>query len=331
MNLATAHSASTHGPPDSITLSVIAPCLNEAGNVDALADRTLRAFDELRTTAELVLVDDGSTDGTWERIVLRSRADARVRGVRHECNRGIEAAWKTGLAATAGELICLIDADLQNPPEDIPLVSGLSSGVARHCAGCSTSEVFGLESAADEPWAELAAEPGVRFEPWRRKIRVHPHPPGGPDRDLSHRRDYRYFQSFLGVAAHVRGYVVGEVESTFERRTAGQSFLGRFPLRTCARILREIVQFRTEAGQLATPIVSPPAWSASMLSDPPQAAGSTFRASRWRHRLLVTARATRDDLLTSRFVLPSRQARRAGRANPSTAAGTTAWPSPPRS
>ncbi|MEK6797662.1 MAG: glycosyltransferase family 2 protein [Planctomycetota bacterium] len=274
MNLATAHSASTHGPPDSITLSVIAPCLNEAGNVDALADRTLRAFDELRTTAELVLVDDGSTDGTWERIVLRSRADARVRGVRHECNRGIEAAWKTGLAATAGELICLIDADLQNPPEDIPR---LYRGYLQ--------ELPDIVQAVRRPkysdWSRLLMSRGLNwllnlafgsslgdaksgFILTRRAVLTE---------ILSHRRDYRYFQSFLGVAAHVRGYVVGEVESTFERRTAGQSFLGRFPLRTCARILREIVQFRTEAGQLATPIVSPPAWSASMLSGPSPSGG----------------------------------------------------------
>ena len=102
-----------------VTLSVIAPCLNEEGNVGALVERTLATFDALAIRAELVLVDDGSTDATWTRITEEIERDPRVRGVRLTSNGGIENAWRVGFNHCDGHLVCLIDADLQNRPEDI--------------------------------------------------------------------------------------------------------------------------------------------------------------------------------------------------------------------
>src|SRR5689334_18521274 len=103
------------------TLSVIAPCFNEEGNVALLVRRTLAAFDSMSTTAELVLVDDGSRDATWARIEEGMAAHPdRVVGKRHAQNQGIVGGWRTGLEASRGEHVCLIDSDLQNRPEDIP-------------------------------------------------------------------------------------------------------------------------------------------------------------------------------------------------------------------
>jgi phenylacetate-CoA ligase len=75
---------------DSYSLSVIAPCLNEEVNIPVLADRLFAATDESGIPTELVLVDDGSTDGTWQTIrrLRESRGDSVV-GVRHSSNFGI--------------------------------------------------------------------------------------------------------------------------------------------------------------------------------------------------------------------------------------------------
>lgn len=100
-------------------LSVIAPCLNEQGNVDELVARTLQTFDRNRINGQLVLVDDGSTDNTWARIQTCAVQDSRVRGVRHSRNQGIVSAWLSGLDVSSGKRACLIDSDLQNRPEDI--------------------------------------------------------------------------------------------------------------------------------------------------------------------------------------------------------------------
>ena len=102
------------------TISVVAPALNEEGALPTLATRLLDAGDDAGVSLEVVIVDDGSTDGTWKTIVgLQERYGDKVRGVSHDVNRGIPAAWRSGVAEARGEYVCLIDADLQNPPEQV--------------------------------------------------------------------------------------------------------------------------------------------------------------------------------------------------------------------
>lgn len=94
--------------------------MNEQDVIPALVDRLSAAIAPWRKTAEIVLVDDGSTDGTWEAI-----QDARLRcpnlvGVRLSANRGHQIALTAGLEAAQGERIMMLDADLQDPPELLP-------------------------------------------------------------------------------------------------------------------------------------------------------------------------------------------------------------------
>ena len=69
---------------------------------------------------ELVIVDDGSPDGTWEAITALSARDTRVRGVRLSRNFGHQNALLAGLTAARGQAIVTMDADLQHPPEIVP-------------------------------------------------------------------------------------------------------------------------------------------------------------------------------------------------------------------
>ena len=69
---------------------------------------------------ELVIVDDGSTDGTWDAIDALSAADVRVRGVRLSRNFGHQSALMAGLAAARGRAVIMMDADLQHPPSLLP-------------------------------------------------------------------------------------------------------------------------------------------------------------------------------------------------------------------
>ena len=71
-------------------------------------------------TYELILVDDGSSDCTWNRIAEVHRRDARVRGLRHTRNCGQSAALWTGVQASRNEVIATLDGDLQNDPADVP-------------------------------------------------------------------------------------------------------------------------------------------------------------------------------------------------------------------
>ena len=101
-------------------ISIIVPVFDEQDNILPLAREVARALDNEPREFELVFVDDGSRDGTWEKIQEARRLDARVRGVRHARNSGQSAALWTGIQATRGGVIATLDGDLQNDPSDLP-------------------------------------------------------------------------------------------------------------------------------------------------------------------------------------------------------------------
>ncbi|HEY8520173.1 MAG TPA: glycosyltransferase family 2 protein [Gammaproteobacteria bacterium] len=97
-------------------ISVVVPAYNEERNVDTLYARLREQLRARHPEWELVFVDDGSTDGTWDRIVALNAADPRVRGVRLSRNFGHQSALLAGLAAARGAAVVSMDADLQHPP-----------------------------------------------------------------------------------------------------------------------------------------------------------------------------------------------------------------------
>src|SRR5262245_24577618 len=101
-------------------ISVIVPLRDESQNVLPLAQRILKALDQSNSRLEVILVDDGSTDDTWQRITEACRTDPRLRGLRHARNAGQSAALWTGCQANRAPVIATLDGDLQNDPADFP-------------------------------------------------------------------------------------------------------------------------------------------------------------------------------------------------------------------
>src|SRR5689334_6150709 len=97
-------------------ITVIAPLWNEKDNVRPLTEQVFAAFEKEPRPIELILIDDASTDGTWEEILKAQQADARVRAIRHTRNSGQSAALWTGFTASRGSIIATLDGDLQNDP-----------------------------------------------------------------------------------------------------------------------------------------------------------------------------------------------------------------------
>ena len=103
--------------PDRPLLTIVVPMRNEEAGIDAFLGRLLPALDRLDLGYEILCVDDGSGDGTWERLVeWRGRAP-QLKLLSLSRNFGKEVALTAGLDAARGEAVVLIDADLQHPPE----------------------------------------------------------------------------------------------------------------------------------------------------------------------------------------------------------------------
>jgi dolichol-phosphate mannosyltransferase len=101
-------------------ISIIVPVFEETDNVLPMAREVTAAFASVPNDWELVFVDDGSRDATWEKICEAARANPRVRGVRHTRNAGQSAALWTGIQHTNRPLLATLDGDLQNDPADLP-------------------------------------------------------------------------------------------------------------------------------------------------------------------------------------------------------------------
>jgi glycosyltransferase involved in cell wall biosynthesis len=94
-------------------LSLVFPVFNEEGNLAALLDAAFAVAPRLVPRFEIVVVDDGSRDGSAALLRARGRTEPRLRVLTHPANRGYGAALRSGLRAARGSLVCFSDADLQ--------------------------------------------------------------------------------------------------------------------------------------------------------------------------------------------------------------------------
>jgi phenylacetate-CoA ligase len=228
---------------NTLDLSVIAPCFEEELNVRELARRVLATFEHGQLEGELILVDDGSRDRTREAIEkLENEFPGRVVGRYHVTNQGIAHAWKTGVSAARAPIVAIIDADLQYQPEDllrlrrelldhsVDIVQGWRSPVGREhdsryyfSRGLNflLNKTFGMDLHDNKSGFVMCAK--EVFEDI-----------------LTYRGNYYYWQSFIMVAARTKGYSYRQVETLFENRRQGTSFLENVPYRASARSLVDL-------------------------------------------------------------------------------------------
>ena len=101
-------------------LTVVVPAYNEAESLPELAEWIDRVCTGSSIGYEIIIIDDGSSDGTWDAVKRISAANNRVKGVRFRRNYGRAAALQTGFEAASGDVVITMDADLQDSPDEIP-------------------------------------------------------------------------------------------------------------------------------------------------------------------------------------------------------------------
>ena len=112
-----------------LKLSVVIPAYNEEGNIGPLLDQFKTLYHSLTYRAELILVDDGSTDKTGQRIKEALLHNPWLKVFTHRSNRGLTAALETGISKAGGKIICFYPADLQYHANEIPrLVAKIDAG-----------------------------------------------------------------------------------------------------------------------------------------------------------------------------------------------------------
>lgn len=103
-----------------LDLSVVTPLLNEEESLAELEERIRKVAEQQGYRYEIIMIDDGSTDGSWEEIQRLHTKNPQVRGIRFRRNYGKSAALNEGFAITRGRVVMTMDADLQDQPEEIP-------------------------------------------------------------------------------------------------------------------------------------------------------------------------------------------------------------------
>jgi len=210
--------ASSRAP---VELSVIVPVYDERDNLEPLVDELLATLDGKQSTAEIILVDDGSRDGSTERIAELARTRPGVRGIHLRENCGQTAAFDAGFKAARGNAVVTLDADLQNDPRDIPL---LLDALADHHAA------VGYRQQRSESWPRRVSS---RVANWVRNRLSDEQIIDSACSLRAFRRDclsdlklYTGMHRFLPTLLRIEGYRVAQVEVRHRPRFSGRSKYG---------------------------------------------------------------------------------------------------------
>ena len=103
-----------------LDLTVVVPLFNEVESLPELESWIRRVVEEHGFNYEIIMVDDGSNDGSWNEIVRLSELNPNLRGIKFRRNYGKSAALHTGFSASKGRVVITMDADLQDSPDEIP-------------------------------------------------------------------------------------------------------------------------------------------------------------------------------------------------------------------
>ena len=204
------------------TISLVIPVLNERDSLRPLVAEIAGVARGLGPKVEVIFIDDGSTDGSWDVIRQLANKDDRVHGVRFRRNFGKAAALSAGFAATHGGVVLTMDADLQDDPKEVPrFLAALETGL---------DVVSGWKQVRLDPWHKVFPS---RVFNWMvgvvTGVSLHDHNCGMKAYRAEVLREvhlYGEMHRFVPVLAAGRGFRVGELVINHRPRKFGVSKYG---------------------------------------------------------------------------------------------------------
>lgn len=229
-------------------VSVVIPCFNEELNIPEVANKVLESFDENLIKGEIVLVNDGSSDGSAPVIQAMSSRYKNVIGIHHHHNLGITEAWNSGIMRANGRYVVTIDADMQYDPGDIgklyrimkeggcDIVQGwrkeykdasLMRKFISRSLSCMLNVLF-FTRMHDIKSGFVIAKKEVLFD------------------ILKERHKLRLYQHFFILCALKKGYCLKQAPVGFYQRNKGKSFIvnpALFSLKVLLELPRAIIEY----------------------------------------------------------------------------------------
>jgi len=203
-------------------LSIVIPVFNEVESLEELHRQIRSATTGLDLESEIIFVDDGSTDGSWQEITKLAEQDDQVFGIRFRRNFGKAAALTAGLNAIRGDIVMTLDADLQDDPAEIPrFLEKLQQGY---------DVVNGWKERRLDPWHKVY--PSKVFNGMvglMTGLKLHDHNCGIKIFQSQVAREVRLYgelHRFIPVLAHARGFRVTELGVHHRPRQFGYSKYG---------------------------------------------------------------------------------------------------------
>jgi dolichol-phosphate mannosyltransferase len=203
-------------------ISIVIPVFNERESLAILHGEIVEAARRSNLDLDVVFVDDGSTDGSWDVIAELAQSNEHVHGLRFRRNFGKAAALAAGFRAATGDIVITLDADLQDDPKEIPrFLVALAEG---------KDVVSGWKRQRHDPWHKVL--PSRIFNvmvSWLTGVPLHDHNCGMKcyrARVFREVRLYGELHRFIPVLAAARGFRVGEIEIEHRPRRFGQSKYG---------------------------------------------------------------------------------------------------------
>lgn len=203
-------------------LSIVVPVYNEQPSLGELCQSVQSVANSHGYVYQLLLVDDGSSDGSWSEIMRLSQQYPAIQGIQLRRNFGKAAALSAGFHAATGNFVVTMDADLQDDPREIPnLIAALTGGL---------DVVSGWKKTRFDPWHKvLPSRIFNRLVSWLTGVQLHDHNCGLKayrHEVLSEIELYGERHRFIPVLAAARGFQVGEVVVQHHQRKHGHSKYG---------------------------------------------------------------------------------------------------------
>jgi len=218
-----------------IQISLVIPVFNEENNLPALMARTLPVMRAMKRAFEVILIDDGSRDRSLEILKEFARKEPEVRIVELTRNYGQHAAILAGFSMVRGRMVVTLDADLQNPPEEIPrLIETMEAGDFDVVGTIRRGRKDSLFRILPSKIVNMVARQitGVRMTDWGCMLRAYRRPV------VERMSECHEHSTFIPALATHFGKRVTEIEVAHEERHGGKS---NYPLRKLINLQFDLV------------------------------------------------------------------------------------------